>query len=62
MTKTVDRYTRAGSEGKTIYCPNCHQGWTAGHFSWAGFKCTHCKNTVDKQDWLLELPATRGIE
>ena len=53
MKQTVNRYTRAGNNGKAIKCPNCCASATVFHFSWSALGCQHCKYIVDKYDWKL---------
>jgi ribosomal protein S27E len=47
----VNRYTRAGYDGKVISCPNCKEKKTVYHFSWSGIKCNKCKQMIDKEKW-----------
>ena len=51
LTRTVDRYTRAGRYGKTIVCPECNQGAFVFHFSWSALSCQHCNAMVEKNQW-----------
>lgn len=55
MLTNVDRYTRAGKNGKLIYCPKCKESSRVYHFSWCGLQCQVCKERVEKNDWLVEL-------
>ena len=49
--KTLDRYTRAGREGKEIKCPNCGvYGWVY-HFRWCALTCQGCGKMIDKNEW-----------
>ena len=52
-THKVEKYTRAGMWGKTIVCPECHQGQFVFHFSWSELGCQHCNTMIDKYDWKL---------
>ena len=47
----VNRYTRAGQNGKFIICPHCNQGAFVFHFSWSALSCQHCDTMIDKYDW-----------
>ena len=62
MTKThftkVNRYTRAGKNGKQLKCPKCQSVRTIYHFNWSGLTCPECKESIDKYNWLVE---TRGV-
>ena len=49
----VQKYTRAGKDGKFIVCPHCDQGNFVFHFSWSALGCQHCGTMVDKYDWKL---------
>ena len=49
----VNRYTRAGYNGKSITCPQCEHEQTVYHFAWSALGCTDCGEMVDKNDWLL---------
>ena len=51
--KTVNRYTRAGVDGKAITCPKCNQSVVVYHFSWFAIKCWHCGEMVNKTDWMV---------
>ena len=53
MTNRVNRYTRAGNNGKVIICPKCNNKARVFHFSWSALGCQHCKYIVDKYDWKL---------
>ena len=52
--KYVNQHTRAGKNGKEIYCSYCNDKWTARHFSWIAFKCNKCNKFVDKYEWKYE--------
>ena len=49
--KKVDRYTRAGRNGKFIICPECNQGAFVFHFSWSALTCQHCDTMIEKNQW-----------
>lgn len=51
--KNVNRYTRAGKNGKVIYCP-CGESITSYHFNWIACTCPACKKMVYKQEWKYE--------
>ena len=51
--RKVNRYTRAGKDGKFIVCPQCDQGAYVFHFSWSALSCQHCDTMIDKYDWKL---------
>ena len=53
MTKTVNRYTRAGQNGKVITCPKCSKSFPVFHFSWSAIVCVHCKEAVEKEEWII---------
>ena len=57
MTKRVNRYTRAPSDGRVIYCPKCGQGDVSYNFAWAASTCQYCWQMVDKIEWFLEEPS-----
>ena len=50
----VNRYTRAGKNGKQICCPECRQWSTVYHFGWSALGCTHCGQMVNKQEWIYD--------
>lgn len=54
MAVKVNKHTRAGKNGKRIYCPECNSGFTVYHFSWSALTCNECGEMIDKQDCLLE--------
>ena len=53
MKQKVNRYTRAGYNGKSITCPLCEHEETIYHFAWSALGCTNCKEMINKQDWYL---------
>jgi len=65
----ITRYTRAGKNGKTLYCPHCAHSIMVYHFSWDALVCVECKEInkynpkaidaeceISKSEWLLEAP------
>jgi hypothetical protein len=54
MTQTVNRYTRAGRDGRMIACPHCGTVATVYHFAWCAITCSGCHRMVDKTDWLIK--------
>ena len=53
MLKNVNRYTRAGKNGKIIICPVCREPEVVYHFSWAAMTCPSCNTSSNKNDWLV---------
>ena len=51
----VNRYTRAGYNGKVIICPQCNTEATVYHFSWCALTCQSCGESINKTDYLLEV-------
>ena len=47
----VNKYTRAGKNGKQIVCPECDNIRTVYHFNFSGLTCPQCKQSVDKYSW-----------
>ena len=67
--KHVTRHTRAGKNGKTLYCPHCARSVHVYHFSWDALVCGECKRRneknpkatdadyeISKSEWLLAAP------
>lgn len=52
--KKVNRYTRAGNNGKVIVCPECNHHTRVYHFSWSAVGCLGCKEMIEKENWNLE--------
>lgn len=52
--ETVNKTTRAGKNGKVIYCPQCSAANQVYHFGWSATECQQCHKTIDKELWLLE--------
>lgn len=50
---SVPKWTRAGKNGKEIYCPVCGNKSTVYQFSWSRLMCQKCKTMVNKHDYLL---------
>ena len=53
FSKTVNRYTRAGKNGKEIICPYCNKISRVYHFSWSAVGCLNCKEMVNKNEWRI---------
>jgi rubrerythrin len=51
--KNVNRYTRAGKNGKIIICPVCGEPEVVYHFSWAAMTCPSCNTSSNKNNWLV---------
>ena len=50
--KKVNRYTRAGYQGREIICPMCDTVSTVYHFGWSSLSCQHCDcNYIPKISW-----------
>jgi len=60
----VTRYTRAGRDGKYIFCPVCQNAKKVYHFSWGATICLPCRDNgtsfngkdageIDKSEWLV---------
>ena len=47
----VNRYTRAGRDGKHIQCPYCENQAVVYHFAWSALTCINCESSVNKPDW-----------
>ena len=52
--KRVNKHTRAGQQGKTIYCSKCNSKNKVYHFSWSALTCEGCDQMIDKYDFLLQ--------
>lgn len=52
-THKVNRYTRAGRDGKIISCPVCGYKKIVYHFGWCAITCTGCKKDIEKTQWNL---------
>ena len=65
----VTKHTRAGKNGKDLYCPHCARSVHVYHFSWDALVCVECKRRnannpkatdadceISKSEWLLEAP------
>jgi rubrerythrin len=53
--KNVNRYTRAGKNGKIIICPVCGEPEVVHHFSWAAMTCPSCNTSSNKNNWLVSV-------
>ena len=53
--KNVTRYTRAGKFGKQIICPKCNHTAKVYHFAWSAAGCLGCKESINKNDFLVEV-------
>jgi len=52
--KKVNKYTRAGKDGKFIWCPKCLVKCVVFHFSWYALVCNYCKAEVQKLKWIMK--------
>ena len=50
----VNRYTRAGKNGKQILCPECREWSTVYQFVWSVLGFIHCGEMVNKEDFIVE--------
>jgi len=53
MNNTVNKHTRAGRDGKVIFCPNCMAVKRVYHFAWSALMCNPCNSEVQKGEFLL---------
>ena len=53
--KQVNRYTRAGKNGKIIECPKCKHWSPVYHFSWSALACQLCEESINKEDWIIPI-------
>lgn len=53
MNDMVNKHTRAGRDGKDIFCPNCMKASHVYHFAWSALMCQSCKAEVQKGEFLL---------
>ena len=51
--KNVNRYTRAGKNGKLITCPKCKESAPVFHFAWSAITCQFCSSDINKEDWII---------
>jgi DNA-directed RNA polymerase subunit RPC12/RpoP len=49
----VNKYSRAGNEGKELACPYCKEKVIVWHFAWVAMTCQKCKRMVDKSEWII---------
>ena len=53
LFENVNRWSRAGKNGKYIHCPHCFQSTLVWHFAWSALKCAGCNGYVDKHRWII---------
>ena len=53
--KNVNRYTRAGKNGKQITCPKCKEQARVYHFSWSALGCQSCQESINKEEWIISV-------
>ena len=53
INMNVNKYTRAGKNGRAIVCPQCNNYSRVYHFAWSAISCIHCDTNVNKSDWRL---------
>lgn len=56
MPPKVTKATRAGKNGRVIYCPKCGNGDHVYNMGWIGKTCQSCWQLVDRLEWFLEPP------
>lgn len=47
----VNKYTKAGQFGKTIYCPFCSERKLVSNFRWVLARCQKCRIYINKTNW-----------
>ena len=53
MNDMVNKHTRAGRDGKKIFCPNCMAMRRVYSFAWSALMCNFCNSEVQKGEFLL---------
>ena len=53
MIIPVDRYTRAGKDGRIIICPHCSREFVVSHFSCPSLICLSCGREFNKYDFFV---------
>jgi uncharacterized CHY-type Zn-finger protein len=48
----VNKYTRAGKNGKFIICPVCKKKSKVYHFSFTALQCQNCESMINKNEFL----------
>ena len=62
--RNVNKYTRAGRNGKNIVCPVCKNANKVYHFAWYALICGICRvkevkfngkdvGVINKEEWLI---------
>ena len=59
---TVGRYTRAGRNGRVIYCSGCGDARRMYHFAWFAIICLKCDKMRSKYTWLINPPTPEETE
>lgn len=54
LFKPMNRYSRCGSKGKLLKCPNCESTHRIYHLAWIAATCQGCKQMIDKYDYMIE--------
>jgi hypothetical protein len=54
---TVSKHTRAGKEGKNIFCPVCEWSVRVYNFAWSALVCHGCGLDIQKGEFLLSKSA-----
>lgn len=54
LFKPVHRYSRCGSSGKLLKCPNCESTKLVFNLAWPSLTCQSCKLSIDKYDYMIE--------
>lgn len=49
----VPKWTHAGKDGKTIYCPHCNASTHVYSFAWSALVCPSCKREINKYLWMI---------
>jgi ribosomal protein S27E len=52
--QNLNRFTRAGHDGRVIYCPVCAHSVRVFHFAWFALTCGPCQKMIDKNQWLTK--------
>ena len=56
----VTARTRAGRNGRRIFCARCSLSELVYHFKWSGLSCMGCEEIVPRDEWVTAAPKSRA--
>ena len=56
----MKKHERCSKMGTILRCPYCTSHSTVYHLAWSAVVCDKCDNSVNKEDWLVQIGREEG--